>query len=157
MKTKSNMCLYRCGEIYMFNLDDALFFEADDHYTRIRTVQGVKIMVPFCLGEIEREIRSKFSEHNNMIRMGRKYIINYNSVFHMNAIKQTVSLSDSHGQVITLYVSKPALRSLMQQARNSYSTIMQGESVDFDVEAKTNEEDYGEAMPPLTESVDDYL
>lgn len=157
MKTKSNMCLYRCGEIYMLNLDDALFFEADDHYTRIRTVQGVKIMVPFCLGEIEREIRSKFFEHNNMIRMGRKYIINYNSVFHMNAIKQTVSLSDSHGQVITLNVSKPALRSLMQQARNSYSTIMQGESVDFDVEAKTNEEDYGEAAPPLTESVDDYL
>lgn len=157
MKTKSNMCLYRCGEIYMLNLDDALFFEADDHYTRIRTVQGVKIMVPFCLGEIEREIRSKFSEHNNMIRMGRKYIINYNSVFHMNAIKQTVSLSDSHGQVITLNVSKPALRSLMQQDRNSYSTIMQGESVDFDVEAKTNEEDYGEAAPPLTESVDDYL
>lgn len=157
MKTKSNMCLYRCGEIYMLNLDDALFFEADDHYTRIRTVQGVKIMVPFCLGEIEREIRSKFSEHNNMIRMGRKYIINYNSVFHMNAIKQTVSLSDSHGQVITLNVSKPALRSLMQQPRNSYSTIMQGESVDFDVEAKTNEEDYGEAAPPLTESVDDYL
>lgn len=113
MKIKSNMCLYRCGEIYMFNLDDALFFEADDHYTRIRTVQGVKIMVPFCLGEIEREIRSKFSEHNNMIRMGRKYIINYNSVFHMNAIKQTVSLSDSHGQVIMLNVSKPALRSLM--------------------------------------------
>lgn len=157
MKTKSNMCLYRCGEIYMLNLDDALFFEADDHYTRIRTVQGVKFMVPFCLGEIEREIRSKFSEHNNMIRMGRKYIINYNSVFHMNAIKQTVSLSDSHGQVITLNVSKPALRSLMQQACNSYSTIMQGESVDFDVEAKTNEEDYGEAAPPLTESVDDYL
>ena len=31
MKTKSNMCLYRCGEIYMLNLDDALFFEADDH------------------------------------------------------------------------------------------------------------------------------
>lgn len=114
-------------------------------------------MVPFCLGEIEREIRSKFSEHNNMIRMGRKYIINYNSVFHMNAIKQTVSLSDSHGQVITLNVSKPALRSLMQQARNSYSTIMQGESVDFNVEAKTNEEDYGGATPPLTESVDDYL
>lgn len=45
--------------------------------------------------------------------MGRKYIINYNSVFHMNAIKQTVSLSDSHGQVIMLNVSKPALRSLM--------------------------------------------
>lgn len=89
--------------------------------------------------------------------MGRKYIINYNSVFHMNAIKQTVSLSDSNGQVIMLNVSKPALRSLMQQARNSYSTIMQGESVDFDVEAKTNEEDYGGATPPLTESVDDYL
>lgn len=58
--------------------------------------------------------------------------------------------------MLSKVASRTRLR-LMQQARNSYSTIMQGESVDFDVEAKTNEEDYGEAAPPLTESVDDYL
>ena len=33
MEHKSNMCLILCGEIYMLNLDDALLFEADDHYT----------------------------------------------------------------------------------------------------------------------------
>jgi len=35
MEHKSNMCLILCGEIYMLNLDDALLFEADDHYTEI--------------------------------------------------------------------------------------------------------------------------
>ena len=54
------MCLILCGEIYMLNLDDALLFEADDHYTEIHNLYGNKIMVPFCLGEIEREIRTRF-------------------------------------------------------------------------------------------------
>ena len=51
MEHKSNMCLILCGEIYMLNLDDALLFEADDHYTEIHNLYGNKIMVPFCLGE----------------------------------------------------------------------------------------------------------
>ena len=50
MKHKSSMCLTLCGEIYMLNLDEALLFEADDHYTKIRNLYGNKIMVPFCLG-----------------------------------------------------------------------------------------------------------
>lgn len=83
MEHKSNMCLILCGEIYMLNLDDALLFEADDHYTEIHNLYGNKIMVPFCLGEIEREIRTRFPDHNNLVRMGRKYIINKNRVFHM--------------------------------------------------------------------------
>lgn len=97
MEHKSNMCLILCGEIYMLNLDDALLFEADDHYTEIHNLYGNKIMVPFCLGEIEREIRTRFPDHNNLVRMGRKYIINKNRVFHMNALKQTVSLYGSNG------------------------------------------------------------
>ena len=82
MEHKSNMCLILCGEIYMLNLDDALLFEADDHYTEIHNLYGNKIMVPFCLGEIEREIRTRFPDHNNLVRMGRKYIINKNRVFY---------------------------------------------------------------------------
>ena len=63
------------------------------------------------------------SDHNNLVRMGRKYIINKNRVFHMNALKQTVSLYGSNGQVVVLNVSKPALKSLMQDARSSYATL----------------------------------
>lgn len=128
MEHKSNMCLILCGEIYMLNLDDALLFEADDHYTKIRNLYGNKIMVPFCLGEIEREIRMRFPDHTNLVRMGRKYIIDKNRIFHMNALKQTVSLYDSNGQVVVLNVSKPALRSLMQDTRSSYSAMPSDES-----------------------------
>lgn len=134
MEHKSNMCLILCGEIYMLNLDDALLFEADDHYTEIHNLYGNKIMVPFCLGEIEREIRTRFPDHNNLVRMGRKYIINKNRVFHMNALKQTVSLYGSNGQVVVLNVSKPALKSLMQDARSSYATLPSDESDDPDLD-----------------------
>ena len=123
MEHKNSMCLTLCGEIYMLNLDEALLFETDDHYTKIRNLYGNKIMVPFCLGEIEGEIRTRFPDHNNLVRMGQKYIINKNRVFHMNALKQTVSLYDSNGQVVVLNVSKPALRSLMQDTRTSYAML----------------------------------
>ena len=134
MEYKSSMCLTLCGEIYMLNLDDALLFEADDHYTKIRNLYGNKIMVPFCLGEIEREIRTRFPDHNNLVRMGRKYIINKNRVFHMNALKQTVSLYGSNGQVVVLNVSKPALKSLMQDARSSYAMLPSNEPDDPDLD-----------------------
>ena len=132
MKHKSSMCLTRCGEIYMLNLDEALLFEADDHYTKIRNLYGNKIMVPFCLEEIEQEIRTRFPDHTNLVRMGQKYIINKNRVFYMNALKQTVSLYDSNGQVVVLNVSKPALRSLMQDTRNSYAMLPSDEPDDPD-------------------------
>ena len=115
MEHKSNMCLILCGEIYMLNLDDALLFEADDHYTEIHNLYGNKIMVPFCLGEIEREIRTRFPDH-------------------MNALKQTVSLYGSNGQVVVLNVSKPALKSLMQDARSSYATLPSDEPDDPDLD-----------------------
>ena len=43
MKHKSSMCLTLCGEIYMLNLDEALLFEADDHYTKIRNLTTVPL------------------------------------------------------------------------------------------------------------------
>ena len=48
----------------------------------------------------------------------------------MNALKQTVSLYDSNGQVVVLNVSKPALKSLMQDARSSYATLPSDEPDD---------------------------
>ena len=41
----------------------------------------------------------------------------------MNAVKQTISLSDYHGRVFTLGVSKPAVKILMEEARNNYSAL----------------------------------
>ena len=66
--------------------------------------------------------------------MGQKYIINKNRVFYMNALKQTVSLYDSNGQVVVLNVSKPALRSLMQDTRNSYAMQSSDEPDDPDLD-----------------------
>ena len=90
MEHKSNMCLILCGEIYMLNLDDALLFEADDHYTEIHNLYGNKIMVPFCLGEIEREIRTRFPDHNNLVRMGRKLLLSGKTFSNKNNLGLTL-------------------------------------------------------------------
>lgn len=108
----------------MFNLNDIMFFEADDHYTHIRSSFGNKILVPFNLGSIEKNIKENFPYAVNIVRMGRKFIINTRCIYHINATKQTVSLSDYHGRTLTLSVSKPVLRNLMEAIKSDSDYVI---------------------------------
>ena len=50
MKHKSSMCLTLCGEIYMLNLDEALLFEADDHYRKYAICMATRSWCPSVSG-----------------------------------------------------------------------------------------------------------
>ena len=113
MKTKTKLCLSLHGELYVVDLDDVMCFMADDHYTHVYSSRGNNFMVPFSLARIEEKIQAKHCEHKNLAPLGRKYIININSIYHVNMMKQAVSLADNHGKVMTLNLSKAVLRLLM--------------------------------------------
>ncbi len=119
MKTRQKLCLNLSGEMYMFNLNDIMFFEADDHYTVIRSSFGNKILVPFNLGSIEKKIKENFPWAVHLMRLGRKFIINTKCIYHINASKQTISLADYYGKTLTLNVSKPVLRNLMDDMKSA--------------------------------------
>lgn len=113
MKTKTKLCLSLHGELYVVDLDDVMCFMADDHYTHVYSSRGNNFMVPFSLARIEEKIQAKHSDRKNLARLGRKYIININSIYHVNIMKQSVSLADNHGKVMTMNLSKAVLRSLI--------------------------------------------
>ena len=91
MKSNSKLCLSLHGELYVVDLSDIMCFEADDHYTHVFTSRGNSFMVPFSLARIEEKIKAKHCDNKNLLRLGRRYIININSIYHVNAVKQTVS------------------------------------------------------------------
>ena len=117
MELNSKLCLSLHGELYVVDLSDIMCFEADDHYTHVFTSRGNSFMVPFSLARIEDKIKLKHCGKKNLLRLGRRYIININSIYHVNAVKQTVSLADNHGKVMTLSLSKTVLRMLMDMIK----------------------------------------
>lgn len=86
--------------------------EADDHYTQVYYQLGTKFLVPFGLAEINNKILDGFMGEF-LFRVGRSYIINVRSVFHINIIKNEIFLADAIGKHHSLHISKQALRELM--------------------------------------------
>lgn len=133
METDARLCLSLHGELYVLNLNDVMCFEADDHYTQVFNSRGNSYMVPFCLARIEEKLKALKKGNDFLMRLGRKYIININTISHVNIIKQSLSLIDYHGKTLTLSLSKAVLRTLMG--------IIKGEvSDDEDEDEQTGEE-----------------
>lgn len=107
------------SELFRINLDELLFIEADDHYTRAYMVSGYKVLLPFGLSRVEEAIAEAYRSENlvndNIVRLGRCYIVNVLHVFHINLIKQLVMLSDTKGNVYSLHISKAVLRQLFER------------------------------------------
>lgn len=110
---QNRLCFSVYGELYVVDLDMVMFFQADDHYTHVYYTSGTHFMIPFGLSKVETEVKERNADKNNFVRLGRKYMINMRRVFHVNAVKQVVLLSDDHGTNHTLHLPKPVLRLLM--------------------------------------------
>lgn len=95
------------------NLEKILFFQADDHYAHVYYDSDAHFMIPVGLSCVEECINEQCRENHFLVRIGRKYIVNLNKVFHINVFKQEASLRGLHGKFHVLHVSKPALRELM--------------------------------------------
>ena len=107
------LCLSIYGELYMIDLEFVMYLQADDHYTVAHYVSGTHFMVPFGLSKVETAIADKLDWDNNFIRLSRKYIINTRCIYHINAVKQEVQLTDTQGTTHSLHVPKPILRKLI--------------------------------------------
>lgn len=111
MQTK--LCFGVYGELYIVDLNQVIYFKADDHYTHVCYASGTHFMIPFGLSKVEEAIQEKPLFCKQFVRLGRTYIVNLGSVFHINAVKQVLLVSDSHGVNHTIHLPKPVLRSLM--------------------------------------------
>ena len=101
-------------ELFLVRLDKVMFFEADDHYTLIQYASGGKFMVPFNLSNI----LDRLSEAPQFVRVGRSYIINLEYLHHINASKQLLAMGEDPDSAMTLRLSRPMLRTLMNRLAN---------------------------------------
>lgn len=99
-------------ELYIIDLNRVLFMQADDHYTHVHYSADIHFMVPSGLGAIEERIAPKIKSY--LIRLGRKYIINTHHIYRISTIKGCVCLFDANGNTVSLPISKPILRSLIE-------------------------------------------
>ena len=102
------------GEMYLVDLPHVLYFKADDHYTHVYTDSGTHMVMPFGLSKVETAIAQRLPENNFLLRLGRSHIVNIQYIYHVNMLKQSVLLADSHGQMHTLHFSRQVLQSLME-------------------------------------------
>lgn len=101
------------GELYVVDLNQTMYFKADDHYTHIYYTTGTHFMIPFGLSKVEDAIHEKQLFCKRFVRLGRTYIVNIGCIFHVNAMKQVLFVSDSRGVNHSIHLPKPVLRTLM--------------------------------------------
>ena len=101
------------GELYVIDLGNILYLEADDHYTHVHYTSGTHFMVPFGMAKVEAAVAGRLGDDRFIIRLGRKYMVNTRRIFHINTIKQVAVLADDHGASITLHLPKHVLRALI--------------------------------------------
>lgn len=101
------------GDLYVINLDLALFFEADDHYTHVYYTSGVHFMIQFGLAQVEAAIAESIYNTTHFVRLSRKYIVNAKRIFHINMHRQIIVLCDDKGVNHNLRMPKNTLRNLI--------------------------------------------
>ena len=111
MQAKLRFSVY--GELYVVDLNQTMCFKADDHYTHIYYTTGTHFMIPFGLSKVEDAIHEKQLFCKRFVRLGRTYIVNIGCIFHVNAMKQVLFVSDSRGVNHSIHLPKPVLRTLM--------------------------------------------
>lgn len=110
-------------ELLKVPLSQVVYFEAEGNYTSIYFRNGLQSQVLASLHTIEDLISNSFKlqnqdEHLAFIRIGRRYIVNIEYIYHINIPKQKLLLTDFvSAQAYELNVSKEALKNL----KNIYS------------------------------------
>ena len=103
-------------ELVRVSLRHVVYFEADGNYTQIFFKNGQKVTILYSLAKLEALLDETLcGKKKPFIRIGKRYIINSASVFHINTLRQRLVLTNfDTSNVYTLSVSKEALKSLKE-------------------------------------------
>jgi len=97
-------------ELVRVPLDCLMYVEADGNYSKIVTKDGRERLVLLQLGQIEDLIADQIDEfEGEILRLGRKYIINLNYIHVIDIAKHVLVISDCAGCYHKLEASKDAL------------------------------------------------
>lgn len=100
-------------ELLRVEASNLVYFEADGNYTRIVLANGFVGIVCMNLSKMEKMLSlSLKAKAKAFARVGKRHIVNLNYVLKINALQQSLVLSDQKSFQFDLDVSKDALKAL---------------------------------------------
>lgn len=112
-------------EIFVIDLDAALYFKAEDHYTSVYYGKDVKQLLPFGLFQLEDAIAGK-EGCDDFYRAGRSHLVNMSKVVHASVAKETVTMLANNEQFVTVHVSKCVVKDIVRSIRDEGKTTSVG-------------------------------
>lgn len=102
-------------EFYRVDISKIIYFEADGNYTNFYLGNNQKGVVLMNLAQMQSLLSERLKEKASIFaRIGKRYIVNLNFVYHIEVVRQRLVLSDGGTFVYALTVSKEALRKLKE-------------------------------------------
>lgn len=102
-------------ELQRIDVSKVVYFEADGNYTDIVMINKLRAAVCMNLGEMEKVLALQLGEDSsNLIRIGKRFIINMNYVYQINVLKQQLILSDYDHFAFQVSISKDALKKMKE-------------------------------------------
>lgn len=124
-----NIVLFNRDEFFVIELNNVMFFKAEDHYTNVYYDKEFKQLLPFGLSQVESAITEEGKGHN-FIRAGRSHLINAEKVLHVSATKETMTLMGDNGKVATIHIPKNIIKELTQAFKDERSRQKEAGSAD---------------------------
>lgn len=109
-------------ELYRINIDRIAYFEADGNYTNIMLTNKQKAVVGMNLAQMQRLISESLkAQAVRFARVGKRFIVNLNYVYHIEVLRQRLTIADGGPTAFVLPVSKDALKRLKEMYITSLS------------------------------------
>lgn len=110
---KNFLYLNSRDEFYKIDFLKIVYFEADGNYTNIVLSNNVKGVVCVNLNHMQQLLIENLQEKACIFaRIGKRFVINLNYVYHIEVLKQKLSLTDGVNFIYQLPISKDALKKL---------------------------------------------
>lgn len=104
-------------EMYFVALPQVAYFKAEGHYTTVLFLNGTRLLLPCGLAKVREKILATDHPDGAFTQMGRSLLVNTEAVCCINPVKEAVILHGTHGQMLTVHVSKSVLRRVMADCR----------------------------------------
>lgn len=102
-------------ELLRFDCSKIVYMEGDGNYTNIVLVNKLKASVCMNLSDMQRLISVSLKERASMFaRIGKRFIVNLNYIYHINVLRQSLTVTDGVHFAFQLGISKEALKQLKQ-------------------------------------------
>lgn len=100
-------------ELLRFDCSKIVYMEGDGNYTNIVMANKLKASVCMNLSEMQRLLSESLKERASIFaRIGKRFIVNLNYIYHINVLRQSLTVTDGVHFAFQLGISKEALKQL---------------------------------------------